>query len=160
VFVRNRSAGTTTLISSAVRGSATGNGGSSAPVLSSDGSTVAFLSDAGNLTADTNTNGVGVDVFVRPVSGGRTTLVSVRSSGGGSGTAASDQPASSVNGRFVAFHSLASDLVSGDTNGKADVFVRDLVSGSTTLVSGNAGLVGNGTSDSPTISADGRFVAF
>src|SRR5438477_344833 len=70
----------------------------------------------------------------------------------------------SANGQFVAFVSSATDLVSGfsDTNGVSDVFVRDTVNGITTLVSVNNAGTGSGddASYSPSISADGRFVAF
>src|SRR5262245_25587459 len=65
----------------------------------------------------------------------------------------------SADGRFVAFQSAALNVVTNDTNGAADVFVRDLVTGTTTLVSANlAGTgTGNGRSFGPAISADGRF---
>src|SRR5206468_11290951 len=67
------------------------------------------------------------------------------------------------DGRFVAFVSFARDLVDNDTNGnQSDVFVRDLKTGTTTLVSVNSAGTrsGGGTSYAPVISADGRFVAF
>lgn len=74
---------------------------------------------------------------------------------------ASSAPAVSADGRYVAFVSLASDLVRGDDNDAADVFVRDLVAGTTALVSvSRFGGVGNAASDQPSISADGRVVAF
>ena len=68
----------------------------------------------------------------------------------------------SADSHFIAFVSEASDLVPNDTNGQPDVFVRDLQAGTTALVSGNqAGTAsGNGRSEVPVISADGRFVAF
>ena len=67
----------------------------------------------------------------------------------------------SANGRFVAFQSQASNLVPGDTNNKNDIFVRDLSTNTTTRVSvDSAGIQGNNDSFSPSISADGRFVAF
>ncbi|MEG4067113.1 calcium-binding protein [Microcoleus sp. Pol11C2] len=67
----------------------------------------------------------------------------------------------SANGRFVAFQSQASNLGSGDTNNKNDIFVRDLSTNTTTRVSVNsAGNQGNNDSFNPSISADGRFVAF
>ncbi|PYU86903.1 MAG: hypothetical protein DMG08_29045, partial [Acidobacteria bacterium] len=119
-----------------------------------------FLSGASDLVAsDTNFN---IDVFVRDLKTGTTTLVSVNSAGTGSGNSDSSANVMSADGRFVAFHSGASDLVPSDTNGTEDVFVRDLKTGATTLVSvNNAGTgSGNSFSDSPVISADGRFVAF
>ncbi len=64
-------------------------------------------------------------------------------------------------GRFVAFESYATDLVDGDTNGKGDIFVRDTVTDTTEIVSvGGDGVLGNGHSRTPSISDDGRFVAF
>ena len=73
----------------------------------------------------------------------------------------SDSHVLSADGRFVVFTSNASDLVAGDTNGATDVFVRDLSTGTTQLVSvGNSGAQGDAGSFNPSISADGRYVAF
>jgi Tol biopolymer transport system component len=67
----------------------------------------------------------------------------------------------SADGRFVAFHSKATNLVPGDTNGSEDVFVRDRIKGTTERVSlGLGNLQADGRSASQTISANGRFVAF
>ncbi len=89
-----------------------------------------------------------------------TTRVS-RSTDGVQGNAASGGPAISDNGRFVAFGSAATNLVAGDTNGVADVFVRDRKSGTTTRVSvSSGGGQGNASSGGPAISGDGRYVAF
>jgi Tol biopolymer transport system component len=88
------------------------------------------------------------------------TRASVDSAGGDPNGPSADVSISD-DGRYVAFVSAASDLVPGDTNGVQDVFVRDLVSGTTTLVSADAtGGPANGSSLSPRISGDGRFVAF
>ena len=82
-------------------------------------------------------------------------------SGGGQVNDVSVYPSISADGRFVAFWSLASNLVAGDTNGSKDVFVRDRQSGTTERASvGSGGAQGNDDSFKPTISADGRFVAF
>ena len=144
------------------------------PVISANGRFVTFVSFASDLvTNDTNdTNGM-LDVFVRDLKTGSTGLVSVNSAGTGSGNGASDLPAISADGRFVAFRSGASDLVANDTNRTFDVFVRDLKTGTTTLVSVNSAGTGSGNGSSgsaiargeeiaapPVISADGRFVAF
>ena len=93
---------------------------------------------------------------------GTTTLVSVNSEGMGGGNADSHSPSVSADGRFVAFSSEAANLTAYDTNGAADVFVRDLQHGTTTLVSVNRAGTGGGNDGSgmPSISADGRFVAF
>ncbi|MGI8875285.1 MAG: TolB family protein, partial [Egibacteraceae bacterium] len=71
-------------------------------------------------------------------------------------------PEVSADGRVVVFESAAADLTGAtDVNGVTDVFVRDLVTGTTTLVSANpSGDAGDGASFDPTISADGRTVAF
>jgi len=126
---------------------------------SGDGRFIAFESDASNLIiGDTNSS---TDIFVRDRQTGEITRVSVNSSGieaneGSGGTAISG------DGRFVAFTSDASNLVSNDTNGVTDVFVRDRQAGVTTRVSiGSSGGQANNFSDFPlSISSDGRFVAF
>ncbi len=131
---------------------------SSAPAVSADGARVAFVSAATGIVAG-DTNGV-ADVFVRDLATRATQRASLTSSGGQSSGAASD-PALSGDGRHVAFVSSASDLVAGDSNGVADVFVRDLVAGTTTRVSVTAaGAQSSGSSAEPAISADGRYVAF
>jgi PKD repeat protein/Tol biopolymer transport system component len=95
-----------------------------------------------------------------PVLAAPTTRVSV-SSDGMEGDGASGGPAISADGRYVAFTSAASNLVSGDTNAATDIFVRDLLTGQTARVSvASDGTEGNGGSFSPAISADGRYVAF
>jgi Tol biopolymer transport system component len=81
--------------------------------------------------------------------------------GGSQGNGVSGQAMISDDGRFVAFESVATNLVAGDTNGVSDAFVRDRVTGATDLVSvGLGGAPGNHLSELPTISGDGRFVAF
>ena len=91
------------------------------PAISADGRYVAFESDASNLVAG-DTNGY-ADVFVRDRKLHRTSLVSVDSAGV-QGNNDSYDPAISANSRYVAFDSNASDLVAGDSNAAADVFVR------------------------------------
>jgi Tol biopolymer transport system component len=131
-------------------------------VLSADGRFVVFTSSASDLVAG-DTNGA-TDVFVRDLSTGTTQLVSVGNSGA-QGDAGSFNPSISADGRYVAFASSADNLVSGDANGVTDVFVRDLVNHTTTLVSVDYGqgptpVQGNGASFDPSISADGTKVAF
>src|SRR4028118_2169409 len=88
------------------------------------------------------------------------TRVSVDSAGN-QGNSGSGFPSISPDGRFVAFTSLASNLVPGDTNDTNDIFVRDRLTNTTTRVSvDSAGNQANSSSESPSISADGRFVAF
>src|SRR5439155_1656765 len=126
--------------------------------LSADGRFVAFDSSAPDLVAgDTNNN---PDVFVHDRQTRTTERVSVDSAGI-EGNFQSYGPALSADGRFVAFGSYATNLVAGDTNGQHDVFIRDRLTGTTERVSvGSTGNQGDGWSSGPSLSADGRFVAF
>lgn len=159
VFVRDRLAGTTIRVSVATGGGQVVDAGHFDPVLSGNGRYVAFRSiDAGLVAGDTN--GVS-DVFVHDRVSGATTRVSVASDGSQATGGGSYDPVISADGRFVAFRSWAVNLVTQDTNGESDVFVHDRQSGVTTRVSvatdgGEAG----GGSFAPSMSADGRFVAF
>jgi len=139
-------------------GGGQGDDDSSSPALSADGRFVAFDSFASNLVpGDTNNTD---DVFVHDRRTGTIRRASV-SSGGTQGNADSGLPAVSADGRFVAFDSMASNLVPGDTNGKRDVFVRDREAGTTRRVSvSSGGTQGKSFSSDAALSADGRFVAF
>ena len=135
------------------------DGGSILAEISADGRFVVFMSEASNLVpGDTNR---AADTFVRNLSTGTVERVSLSSSGE-QGNAGSFSASISRDGRFVAFRSQASNLVDGDTNGVADIFVRDRSSDGTTIrVSlGADGAQSNGDSDSASISGDGRFVVF
>lgn len=151
------SVGVTTRLSVATAGTQA-DGRSFTPALSSDGRYAAFYSDATNLvTGDVNN---ARDVFVRDLQTGETTRVSVEG-GGAEANGDSFEPALSADGRFVAFSSAATNLVAGDSNDANDIFVRDRQANTTTRVSvGLAGVNANGGSDAPSISADGRLVAF
>lgn len=128
------------------------------PSISADGRYVAFTSNAANLVKN-DTNGV-TDVFVRDLQKGKTTRVSV-SSKGKQGDKASYWPFISADGRYVTFTSEATNLVDGDDNGVGDVFVRDLKTNKTDLISmGVDGKPGNDMSFWSSISADGRYVVF
>ena len=157
VFVRDRTAGTTQRVS--VAGAATeGNDVSGYPHISADGRYVAFESYATNLVTG-DSNGV-VDVFVRDRTAGATSRVSVTSAGI-QANGSSETASVSGDGQYVAFYSDATNLVSGDTNGVLDVFVRDRLGGTTRRVSVDAsGWQGNGDSGIPSLSADGKFVTF
>src|SRR5439155_1444704 len=137
-----------------------GNSDSFAPSISADGCFVAFASFASNLVSG-DTNGA-PDVFVHDRLTGATERVSVASDGTqAQGNDRQSAPSISADGRFVAFDSFASSLVSGDTTGLLDVFVHDRLTGATvrvTLASDNT--QGNDSSEAASISADGRFVAF
>jgi Tol biopolymer transport system component len=157
IFVRDPKTGTTRRISKSTTG-VQGNGDSYDPSVSADGWLVAFYSSAGNLVAG-DTNGMR-DIFVRDRRNGTTTRIS-KSTAGVQGNGSSYGPSVSENGRFVAFESDASNLVTGDTNGVRDVFVRDRQNGTTTRISkSTAGVQGNGNSHNPAVSSDGRFVVF
>jgi tricorn protease-like protein len=128
------------------------------PAISGNGRFVAFASGASNLVAgDTNDNS---DVFVHDRETKKTKRVSVGSNGA-EADGSSENPAISVNGRFVAFYSGASNLVAGDTNGASDGFVHNRETKETKRVSVRAnGAQGDGDSFAAAISGNGRFVAF
>ena len=166
MFVFDRVAGTTRLVSG-VNGSAatTGNGDSSSPAISSDGQFIAFVSSSTNLVPGQSDTNEGGDVFVFDQGGATTRLVSgVAGSMTAAGNESSNSPSISADGRYVAFASASTNLVSGesDSNGESDLFVFDQVAGTTALVSGVAGAAstGNSDSESPALSADGQFLAF
>jgi Tol biopolymer transport system component len=163
IFVRDLAADTTTLVSrvSGATGAA-GSGASSSASISADGRYVAFESAAANLS-DEDVDPFD-DVFVRDRATGTTTLVS-RATGpaGAAGNAESEDPSISADGRYVAFRSAATIFSDADADPFVDVFVRDLVAGTTTLVSraaGPSGPGGDAESFFAAISADGRFVSF
>ena len=140
VFLHDLQTGTTTRVSVG-SGGAEGNGGSGSPAISADGRWVAFASNASNLVAG-DTNGV-TDVFLYHRQTGTTTRVS-KGAAGAQGNADSENPAVSADGRWVAFDSSASNLVAGDTNGRADVFLYDRQTDTTTRVTEGTGAPGDG----------------
>jgi Tol biopolymer transport system component len=158
IFLRDLQAGTTVRVSVSSAGAQADNG-SYYPAISGDGKFIAFMSDATNLV-NGDTNGVS-DIFLRDVQAGTTSPVSVSSSGVPANAASDSRVAISEDGRFIAFASEATNLVTGDTNGVADLFVHDRQTGETERVSLDSGEAqANGESANPSISADGRFVAF
>jgi len=141
------------------------------PSISADGRYVAFSSFATDLVGS-DTNGK-FDIFVHDrdededgiydeAGPGEVSTVRVSvASGGGEANGDSNSPSISADGSYVAFDSDATDLVGSDTNGKFDIFVHDLQTGTTTRVSvASGGGEANGHSYSPSISGDGRYVAF
>ncbi len=163
VFVRDLITGSVELVSARhpALGSLSPNGPSlfSAGCVSADGRYVVFASEADNLVLnDTNESR---DVFVRDQVNGTNFLVSAGTNGL-IGSSPSFEPTISADGRYVAFAGHAENLVAGDTNLAPDVFVRDVLTGATTLVSVNSSGIGPGNkeSDSPDISSDGRYVLF
>ncbi|MGH8990867.1 MAG: DUF6531 domain-containing protein, partial [Acidimicrobiia bacterium] len=166
IFVRDREVGTTERVSVASDGTEA-NSYSGQPRISADGRYVAFISRADNLvSADNNWDD---DVFLHDRVTGSTERVNLTSAGAESSNTALLHPSNigqlsmSADGRYVAFVTSANDLVTGDTNGSPDAFVRDRVAGTTERVSvasdgsqADAGTQFYGVS----ISGDGRYVAF
>lgn len=136
-----------------------GNNFSYVSDLSNDGRFVTFYSAATTLVVS-DTNGWW-DVFVHDTWAGETKLVSVNSQGVQAQNGGSGSPSISDDGRYIAFSSGADNLVENDTNGFGDVFVHDLWTGETERVSvSSSGGQANFFSDSPSISSNGRFIAF
>jgi len=162
VFLRDRTNGTTALVSVNLTGIAGGNGDSVPAAISTNAQYALFESHASDLVpSDTNN---ATDVFIRDLINETTILVSV-STNGGVGNGVCRGSVMTPDGRFVAFVSAANNLAPDDTNGIPDVFVRDLQAGQTVIVSLGAKLRQSSqtpasTSESPAITPDGRFVAF
>ncbi len=155
-IVRQASAGGDAEVVSISSAGGSSNGDSYSPTISGDGRYVAFASDATNLVGG-DTNRVR-DVFVRDTRRGTTTRVI---GAGGQPNGTSVDPVLSDNGRFLAFTSLADNLVAGDSNRYPDVFRYAVGSAALDLVSAApAAAPGNQASSQPDISADGRWVAF
>jgi len=161
VFVHDQKSGDTILVSAAWRatiGSDSGNSHSFTPSISADGRFVAFASSATNLVPR-GTNGH-THIFVRDLEAKQTLLVSVDSAGN-EGNGRSSNPSISGDGRYVAFSSNASNLVSPATSGYQHIFVHDRIERKTFLISAASdGTEGNGGSNNPSITADGVLVAF
>jgi Tol biopolymer transport system component len=131
--------------------------------LSDDGDKVAYTTTESRVPEDTNGTH---DVYVYSFGAGTWTLASRGGGAGPVGDGASRNAHMTPDGRHVAYWSRAANLTPADANGRADVFVRDLVAGTTTLASqasGTAGAVASpntfGAYD-PNLSDDGRYVAF
>jgi Tol biopolymer transport system component len=158
--------GTITRVSTNAQGGEA-DGSSSAPAFSPDGTKLVFVSSASNLVAD-DQNGTD-DIFVKDLLSGDIVRVSASASGeeaqgDGEGGGYSYQPIFSPDASRVAFVSIADNLVSDDTNGVTDVFVKTLTgspSGAIVRVSVSADNVeANGSSYDPAFSPDGSRVAF
>lgn len=153
VFLRDRAAGTTSLVSVGVDG-APADGASYDAQIDDDGRRVVFVSEARNLVAGAPLRGV----YVHDLQAGTTTLVS-RATGEGAPADAADEPALSGSGLYVAFTTFDA-LDSADTNGFPDVYARYLPTGDTELVSraSGTGAAGNGYARQPSV--EGFAVAF
>lgn len=161
IFVYDRMTSQTQRISVSSAGVPGNNHSSTQPIISADGRYVAFSSTASNLV-DNDTNNV-EDVFVRDRVAGTTKRISV-SSGGVQGDDISSTLLGDTtpDGRFIAFMSVATNLVSGDTNANRDIFVHDQKTGITERVSiaPNGGEFFGFWMIFPKVSDDGRYVAF
>ncbi|GAB7036524.1 MULTISPECIES: TolB family protein [Catenuloplanes] len=154
VYLHDRETGTTELVSVAP-GGGTGDSSSVAPRVSDDGRYVGFQSFATDLVAD----GGGAGYFVRD----RWTGTTVRASLDSAGAPVADvmSPILSGDGRYVTFGTTSTGVVPGDTDDDPDVYLRDLVAGTTELISGTpSGAPAGGWSLPDALSADGRCVLF
>jgi YD repeat-containing protein len=163
IFLHDQWTGTTTLVSVSTSGvQANDSSGGFRWAVSDEGPVVAFSSWASNLTP--TQGGTATKVFVRDVGAGTTTQVSVNSAGVPPSYGDSDYPDISSDGRYVAFHSYADGLVPEDVNGRQDVFVHDTMAQTTSWVSvdatGTPASARNPASFAPTITGNGRYVAF
>jgi hypothetical protein len=157
VFVKDTQTGAIVRVSVDSAG-VQGNGDSEDPSITDQGRYVSFGSLATNLVAnDTNNK---EDVFVHDLVTGMTVRASVDSSGQEANWDCYDAELT-TDGHYVAFFSLATNLVPNDTNATEDIFLRDLVAGTTERVSvGVVGQQGNGTCHYAAVSSDARYVAF
>jgi len=162
IFKRDATNSTTTLISSSSASVAGDGASSNAAISATDGRYIAFESAATNLVAsDSNAR---KDIFLKDTTTNQTTRVSTATSGteATGGTAGSTNASISANGRYIAFQSDETNLVSSDTNGNTDIFVKDTQTNTTTRVSTTASSAQStgGNSSKPVMSSDSRFVAF
>lgn len=157
IFVRDVAGGTTTLVSRHTDGTQS-DGWSEFPSISADGQIVAYSSYGDLVDGEIY---VTSNVFVYDMQAETTTMVS-RHTDGTPGNWESYDPAVSGDGRYVTFYSHADNLIDVDNNGTAtDVFLHDLQTGATTLVSKSVmGEQGNWYSSSPAINEDGSVIAF
>ncbi len=157
VFLRNTQSSTTSRISLTSSGTEA-NGASRLPVISADGRYIVFESDASNLVMG-DSNGT-TDVFLFDRNNDSLKRLSTNNSGN-AGNNTSQRAAISADGRFVAFESDASDLISGDSNNSSDIFVYELATNNLTRVSIGSGTEqANNDSYRADISGDGRFIVF
>ena len=164
VYVRDLAAATTQLVSRKGPAGPAGNDASSEPAIDANGSHIAFTTSADDFSAIPDLN-TASDVWVRDVAAGQVALVSRAASSNTTAEDGSFAPAISADGNRIAFASNAANVVAGvDVNGGVrDVFLRDMGTATTSLVSATAGangISGNGGSERPSIDAAGTRVAF
>ncbi len=160
IFVYDRESNITERVSISTNGEEANNA-SNFPDISSTGQYVVYTSNATNLVASDANAGV-EDIFIRDLNADTTELVSV-STGGVQGDGASSEPIFSSNDQYVGFSSSATNLVAGDTNNAADIFLRDLVNETTEIVSVDSDeniVNGSVGAFNPSLSSDARYVVF
>ena len=167
IYWRDRQTGVTRLLSTTPAG-APANGISTAPAISGDGGTAVFVSTATNLLGEEGSSGAGIGVYRIDLSSNKRSRVDVTGDGRGhSGQSAS--PAISGDGRYIAFATDADATTGGaagrdhlrDKNGVFDIYVSDVLRRQTRRVSvASTGSDSDGPSYQPSISIDGRYVAF
>ncbi len=148
------------LVSANTNGGA-GNNVSFGAAVSADGARIAFLSAATDLVLG-DTNGA-IDVYLRDLAANTMRLVSVTADGTQANAGALNRPSVSADGRFVVFDSGASNLAANDSNGRDDVFIKDMLTGALARITAADGAQQNGATQGtlrPVISGDGRYVAF
>lgn len=158
IYLHDRQTGKTTLVSRSAAGGPA-DSSSRLPSLSPDGRYIAFVSYSTNLLNVPDTNGK-ADIYLHDLKTGMTRRVSLASNGGET-NGDSYNPSVSSDGMFVAFASDATNLVEGDSNGKRDIFVRNMLTGETKQVSlADPSIKPNGDSGYPTISPSGEYIVF
>ncbi|MGO4525755.1 hypothetical protein AB4097_12920 [Microvirga sp. 2MCAF35] len=161
IFLKDLNTGTVTRLSTAANGTAA-NDDSWNPRFSPNGHFMVFESSASNLDGDGTgtTDRDSRDIFLKDLSTGAVTRLST-GLGGAETNGDSSNPQFSPDGRYVVFESLATNLASSDTNGKYDIFVKDLSTGAVTRLSTTAnGTQANGSSTNARFSPDGRYIVF
>jgi Tol biopolymer transport system component len=155
IFVKDRQTGAIARVNVAADGTQANGTSLGSPALSADGRYAAFWSNASNLVS-----GSAFGMIVKDRQTGAVERVDVAAYGT-LGNQGAETPALSSDGRYVAFFSFATNLVPGDTNGTYDVFVKDRQTGAIERVDVAAdGSQGDSAGQNPTLSADGRYVAF
>ncbi len=157
IYVKKIGTGDTVLVSTTTAG-VKSDRNSTGPSISNDGGTVAFVSQGTNLDpADTDFL---KDIYVKTLAGGTLVLAST-STAGVKGNNTSKEPSIAGGGNKLAFSSEATNLDPADTDGGDDVYVKDLTTGTLSLIStSDSGVKGNDVSFNPRISGDGKRVAF
>jgi hypothetical protein len=158
VWLRNRIAGTTSLVSKAANGDPGNSNSDNRPLITGNGLFITYQSQASNIVTP-DTNGNDDSVFVYNVVGDSTTIAS-RNANGDQANFGATQPAISEDGRYVSFTSSATNLVTGGVN-QGNIYLKDTQSGTVTWISQQSGGgMANSESYDSRISGDGRFVVF